>query len=70
MGRRKSVERSIGAFGFRERAGRFQDRWTGDRGSCLTDILHLLEFCGEAFLKVGTFVLLEVIRQEVETCHG
>ena len=64
------MRRSVGAFGFGEWTGGFQGGWTGDGDGCLTDIFHLFEFGGEAFLEVGAFVLLEVICQEIETCHG
>jgi len=64
------VRRSVGAFGFREWTGGFQGGWTGNGDGRLTDILHLFEFSGKGFLKVGAFVLLKIICQETETCHG
>ena len=30
----------------------------------------MFDFGGEAFLEVGAFVLLEIVCQETETCHG
>ena len=60
----------MGAFGFGERAGRFQNRWTGDGDGRLTDVFHLFEFGGEAFLEVGAFIFLEVICQKTKTCRG
>lgn len=62
--------RGVSEFGFGEWTGRFQGRWAGDGGGRLADIFHLFEFGGEAFLEVGAFVLLEVVRQEVKTRNG
>lgn len=64
------MRRGVGAFGFGEGTGRFQDRWAGDGGCRPADIFHLFELCSETSLEVGAFVLLEKVRQEVETCHG
>lgn len=59
-----------GGFGFWEWAGRFQGRWTGDGDGRSANIFHLFKFCGEAFLEVGAFVLLEVVGQETETRYS
>ena len=66
----KGVRRGVGAFGFGERTGGFQSGWTGDGDGRLTNIFHLFEFGGKAFLEVCAFILLEIICQETETRHG
>ena len=68
--RGKSVRRSVGAFGFGEWTRRFQGGCAGDGDGRLADIFHLFEFCGEAFLEVGAFILLEKVRQKAETYYG
>jgi len=60
----------MGEFGFWEWAGRFQGGWTGDGDSRLADIFHLFKFCGEGFLEVGALVLLEIVREETQTCDS
>ena len=67
---RKGVGRSVGVFGFWEWTRGFQGRWASDGDGRSTDVFHLFEFGREAFLEVCTFVLLEIIRQEAEACHG
>lgn len=57
-------------FWFWEWTGRFQTRWTGNWDGGPTDIIRLFEFCREASLEVGTFVLLEIGCQEEETDDG
>ena len=51
----------VGAFWFWEWTGRLQGRWAGDGGDRLTDVFHLFEFGGEAFLEVGALVPLEIV---------
>ena len=60
----------VGAFGFGEGTRRFQGGWAGDGDGRLTDIFHLFDFGGKAFLEVGALVLLEIVCQEKETCRG